>query len=84
MFATALDTGDNVRVYVGNGKIVSDSIHNYTVNAYRRVDLKAQIAHSVDPRDAIRRLSERVAKIPTVLSNPAPSVEVLEFNPMGT
>ena len=84
LFATTLDTGDNVRVYVGNGKIFSDSIHNYTVNAYRRVDLKAQIAHSVDPRDAIRRLSERVAKIPNVLSNPAPSVEVLEFNPMGT
>jgi small conductance mechanosensitive channel len=83
LFATALDTVDNVRIYVGNNKIFSDTIHNYTTNPYRRVDLKAQIAHSVDPHDAIRRLSERVAKIPNVIAQPAPSVQILEFNPMG-
>ncbi len=84
LFVTAIDTPDNVRVYVGNNKIFSDSIQNYTTNAYRRVDLKAQIAHSVNPYDAIKRLSERVAKIPNVLQNPAPSIEVLDFNPLGT
>jgi len=41
------------------------------------VDLKAQSAHSVSPYDAIKRLSERVAKIPNVLPSPAPSVEAL-------
>src|SRR5512139_2830129 len=84
LFVTALDTVDNIRVYVGNNKIFSDSIQNYSTNAYRRVDLKAQIAHSVNPYDAIKRLSERVAKIPNVMPSPAPSVEVLDFNPLGT
>src|SRR3954468_7532833 len=84
LLVTAVDTPDNVRVYVGNNKLFSDSIQNYTTNAYRRVDLKAQIAHSVNPYDAIKRLSERVAKIPNMVGNPAPSVEVLDFNAMGT
>jgi small conductance mechanosensitive channel len=83
LFVTALDTADNVRIYVGNNKIFSDTIHNYTTNPHRRVDLKAQIAHGVDPHDAIRRLAERVARIPNVISQPAPSIEILEFNPMG-
>ncbi len=83
LFATTLDTADNIRNFVGNAKIFGDTIQNYNANAYRRVDLKAQIAHSVDPRDAIKRLAERVAKIEHVLKDPAPSVEILEFNPMG-
>src|SRR3954469_3755569 len=84
LLVTAVDTADNIRVYVGNNKLFSDSIQNYTTNAYRRVDLKAQIAHSVNPYDAIKRLSERVAKVPNVLTVPPPSVEIIDFNAMGT
>jgi len=83
LFVTAIDTVDNVRVFVGNNKIFSDSIQNYTTNPYRRVDLTAQIAHSVNPYDAIKRLAEQVAKISNIQQNPAPSVEILTFNPMG-
>ncbi len=84
LFVTALDTVDNVRVYVGNNKIFSDTIHNYATNPHRRVDLKAQIAHSVNPQDAIQRLRDHVARIPNVVTNPAPEVEILEFNSWGT
>ncbi len=84
LFVTALDTVDNVRVYVGNNKIFSDTIHNYATNPYRRVDLKAQIAHSVNPQDAIQRLRDRVAKVSNVITSPPPEVEILEFNPWGT
>jgi small conductance mechanosensitive channel len=84
LFVTALDTVDNVRVYVGNNKLFSDTIHNYTANPHRRVDLTAQLAHTVDPHDAIRRLQERVARIPNVVASPAPSVEILTFNERGT
>lgn len=84
MLVTAVDTPDNVRVYVGNNKLFSDSIQNYSTNAYRRVDLKAQIAHSVNPYDAIKRLSERVAQVPNIVSSPGPCIEVLDFNAMGT
>ena len=84
LFVTTIDTGDNVRTFVGNNKLFSDVVQNYSLNAYRRVDLKAQIAHSVDPYDAIKRLQERVAAIPNVLQSPAPLVEILEFNAWGT
>jgi small conductance mechanosensitive channel len=84
LLVTAVDTVDNIRVYVGNNKLFSDSIQNYTTNPYRRVDLKAQVAHSVNPYDAIKRLSERVVKIPNIMANPTPSVEVLDFNALGT
>jgi small conductance mechanosensitive channel len=83
LFVTAIDTPDNVRVHVGNNKLFSDSIQNYTTNPHRRVDLTAQLAHGVDPQDAIRRLRERVARIPNVLGTPAPSVEILTFTHLG-
>ena len=84
LFVTAVDTPDNVRVFVGNAKIFGDSIQNFTTNPFRRVELTAQLAHSVDPKDAMRRFSERLARIPNVMKDPAPSVEILTFNPMGT
>ncbi len=83
LFVTALDTADNVRIYVGNNKLFSDIISNYSNNSYRRVDLKAQIAHSVNPHEAISRLRERVAKIPNVVPSPTPSVEILDFTAWG-
>jgi small conductance mechanosensitive channel len=83
LFVTALDTVDNVRIYVGNNKIFSDTIHNYTTNPHRRVDLKAQLAHSVNPYDAIKRLEAKLGAIPNVLKTPAPSVQILEFTPLG-
>ena len=65
---------------VGNNKIFSDTIQNFSSNPYRRVDLKAQLAHSVDHNEAIKLLKERLAKVPNVLPNPAADVEILEFN----
>ena len=84
LFVTAIDTPDNVRTFVGNAKLFSDTIQNFSTNPFRRVELTAQVAHSVKPADAIQRLRDRVAKIPNVLTKPEPSVEILTFNPMGT
>lgn len=83
LFATTIDTGDNIRTFVGNSKIFGDNIQNYTTNPFRRVDLKAQIAHTVNPTDAIDRLRTRLSKIPNVVKEPAPSVELLEFTAFG-
>lgn len=83
LFATSIDTGDNIRVFVGNNKLFSDSIQNYSINPFRRVDLTAQLAHGVDPRDAIARLRERLAGIPNVVASPGPSVEILTFTALG-
>jgi small conductance mechanosensitive channel len=38
----------------------------------------------VDPKDAMHRLRARIAKIPNVMAEPAPVLEILTFNPMGT
>ncbi|MGD0072987.1 MAG: mechanosensitive ion channel family protein [Candidatus Binataceae bacterium] len=83
IFVTTINTPDNVRTVVGNNKIFADNIQNYSANPYRRVELTAQLAHSVDHNDAIRRLKEGLAKIPNVLANPAPDVEIHEFNLAG-
>jgi small conductance mechanosensitive channel len=83
MFVTAIDTMDNIRTFVGNNKIFSNNIQNFSANPYRRVDLKAQLNHTVDHAQAIRLLKERLAKIPNVLAEPAPDVEILEFNLAG-
>ena len=80
LFVTAINTPDNVLTMLGNNKIFSDTIQNFSVNPYRRVDLKAQLAHSVDHNAAIKLLKESVSKVPNVLPNPAPDVEILEFN----
>jgi len=83
LFATTLNTPDNIKTIVGNNKIFSDNIQNFSANPYRRVDLVAQIGHGVDHRSAIALLKDKVSEIPNVLSQPAPDIEILEFNLAG-
>ena len=80
---TSIDSLDNVRHIVGNGKIFGDVIQNYSTNAYRRVDLTAQLAHGVDVHAAMALLKKALAGIPNVMTNPAPDVEILTFNLAG-
>ena len=83
LFVTSIDTLDNVRTYVGNNKLFSDNIQNFTTNPFRRVDLVAQLSHGTDHRAAIQILKERLVKIPNVIPQPAPDVEILQFNLAG-
>jgi len=83
LFSTVLDAPDNVLTVVGNNKIFSDTIQNFTANPYRRVELKAQLAGSTDPAAAAILLKERIGAIPNVLAKPAVDVEILEFTLVG-
>jgi small conductance mechanosensitive channel len=83
LFATVLDAPDNVHTVVGNNKILSDTIINYSANAYRRVELKAQLDGSADWKAAMTLLRAKLAAIPNVMKEPKPDVEVLEFNLVG-
>jgi small conductance mechanosensitive channel len=83
LFNTIIDSPDNVQTMVGNTKIMSGTIKNFTHNPYRRVDLTAQLDHSVDPADAVRRLKEVLPKIANVVAEPAPDIEILTFNERG-
>jgi small conductance mechanosensitive channel len=83
LFVTSINTLDNIRNIVGNSKIFGDVIQNFSTNAFRRVDLTAQLSHGVDPHQAITVLKAGLKKIPNVLADPAPSVEILTFNLAG-
>ncbi len=83
LFTTTLDTLDNVQTIIGNNKIFADNIQNFTANPYRRVDLVAQLNHGVDHKVAIALLKRELSKVPNVLTDPAPDVEILEFNLAG-
>src|SRR5579863_233647 len=59
LFVTTIDTPDNIRTFVGNNKLFSDNIQNFSANPYRRVDLSAQISGATDPKQEIGRASCR-------------------------
>ena len=83
LFGTTVNTPDNVRTTVGNGKVMGGDIKNFTHNPYRRVDLFAQLAGSADAHKAIALLKEAVAKVPNISKTPDVEVEILEFNEFG-
>jgi small conductance mechanosensitive channel len=83
LFGTTLVTPDNVWTLVGNNKVFSGDIINYSSLPYRRVDRTAQLANSVDVEDAIKRLRAAVAAIPNVSKEPSPDIELLDFRLEG-
>lgn len=83
LFVTTINTLDNVQTIVGNNSVFTATIQNFSSNPYRRVDLVAQLDHTVDHDDAVRRLKEALAAIPNVETDPAPDVEILEFTLAG-
>ena len=83
LFGTTIITPDNVLTIVGNNKVFSESIQNFSALPHRRVECTAKVANSVDPADAIARLRSALAQIPNVLTTPAPDVEILQFTPEG-
>ena len=83
LFVTSIQTPDNVNTMVGNNKIFSDTIQNFSTNPFRRVELKAQLSGAADLEAAIARLKNAVSAIPNVMNSPPVDVEVLEFNLVG-
>ncbi|MEI7464079.1 MAG: mechanosensitive ion channel family protein [Burkholderiales bacterium] len=84
LFGTTILTPENVMTLVGNTKVFGDSVQNFSAMPARRVDRTAQLAGSVDPIDAIARLKDAVSKIPNVVTSPAPEVNLLDINLLGT
>ena len=83
MFVTTVDTPDNVRTFVGNNKLFSDNIQNFSANPYRRVELSAQIAGAADPNQVIAALKNRISQIPNVAVKPEPEVVIATFTSVG-
>jgi small conductance mechanosensitive channel len=83
LFGTTITTADNVTTIVGNNKVFSETIKNYSDLPYRRVDTTAKVANSVNVQEAITRLKAALALIPNVMTEPAPEVAILEFTAEG-
>jgi small conductance mechanosensitive channel len=83
LFGTTINSSDNVLNIVGNNKIFAETIQNFSANPYRRVDLTATISNAVDHHQAIKILKEGLKRLPNVLAQPEPSVDVLQFTPAG-
>ncbi|BDV42148.1 mechanosensitive ion channel protein MscS [Geotalea uraniireducens] len=83
LFVTSINTPDNIMTMVGNSKVFSDTIQNFTTNPYRRVELKCQLAGGADHVAAMKLLTEKLAAIPNVLADPSVQVEILEFTLVG-
>lgn len=83
LFVTEIDTPDNVRTFVGNGKVFGDTIKNFSANSFRRVELVAQLSGEADIDKAIATLKEKLKTIPSVSKKPEPCVEVLTFTLSG-
>lgn len=83
LFGTTLITPDNVTATVGNNKVLSDTIQNFSTLAFRRVDTTAKVANGVDVNQAIELLRQAVQAIPNVATQPPPDVEILQFTPEG-
>lgn len=83
LFVTTIDTMDNVRTFVGNNKVFSDNIQNFSANAYRRVELGAQISGSANPQQVITALKSRIRQIPNVVANPDVDVVISSFTLVG-
>ena len=83
LFGTTLNTPDNVRTIVGNGKVMGSDIKNYSAHSYRRVDLVAQLAGGADVQKAIALLQAALATVPNTTTTPAAQVAILEFNEFG-
>jgi small conductance mechanosensitive channel len=83
IFSSTIHTADNISTIIGNNKILSDNIQNFSSTAYRRVDLKCQLAVTTDPEFAMQLLREKLSTIPKVLAEPKLEVNILEFNLAG-
>jgi small conductance mechanosensitive channel len=79
VFATTLNTVDNVQITIPNGKVYGESIKNYSANETRRIDLVAGVAYDDDLQVAKDTLTGILKADDRVLDDPPPTVAVSEL-----
>jgi len=84
LFASTILTPDNVLTTVGNSKIFSSNIQNFSATPARRVERTALIAGSVEPLQAIEKFRAAVLKIPNISTELPPEINILDFRLEGT
>jgi small conductance mechanosensitive channel len=83
LFGTTVLSTDHVTTIIGNNKVFSEVIKNYSNQAYRRANCTVLIDHGVPLAEAINRLNKGFKQLPMALKIPAAEVGVLEVNQEG-
>ena len=83
IFNTTIASADHVIAFVGNNRIFSETIQNFSASPTRRVERTAQLEEDADVPATVERLKEALAKIPNVAKQPEPEVEIAEFTLRG-
>ncbi|EAZ91607.1 mechanosensitive ion channel family protein [Crocosphaera chwakensis] len=79
IFNTILTSPDNRRIFVPNSKFFESSITNYSAEDSRRIDLVFGIGYDDDIKQAKQLLLDILAEDSRILSDPAPTVGLLEL-----
>lgn len=79
LFTTVINTPDNVRIIVPNGKIFGDTIKNISAEDTRRVDMVVGIGYGSSIEKAKQVIAELLAADSRVMSDPAPQIAVAEL-----
>jgi len=83
MLVTTILTPDHVRTIVPNGKLLADTVKNYSSNDYRRVELEANLDEGDDVVKAIEILQLSLSTVPNQAPSKQPVVDLLEFKKKG-
>jgi len=79
LFTTVLDTPDNIKIMVPNGKLFSDTIRNISAYDTRRLDIGIGIGYSSDIQQAHDVIMGLIQADERIFSDPAPQVMVSEL-----
>lgn len=79
IFNTVFKTGDNKKVIVPNSAVGGGAITNYSANDTRRIDFVFGIGYNDDIKLAKETLESILAADSRVLSDPAPTIGVVEL-----
>ncbi|MFM1798705.1 MAG: hypothetical protein RLZZ117_983 [Cyanobacteriota bacterium] len=83
MLVTTIVTPDHVHTFVPNGKLLNDTIKNYSSNNYRRIELEANLEEGDDVVKAIELLQTALQTVPNQSPGKQPVVDLLEFKKKG-
>ena len=72
-------TGDGIDIFIPSAIIFKNTLNNYTRDGLRRGRFTIGIDFRDDSRNARKLIFETIKKIPGVLSDPAPSVQIANF-----
>ncbi|MCS5422676.1 MULTISPECIES: mechanosensitive ion channel family protein [Psychrilyobacter] len=79
IFATLLNTPDNKRIVIPNGKLSNDTLTNYSKNPTRRVDITFSVGYNDDLDKAKSVLVDIAKSQEKILKTPDIFVEIIEY-----